>query len=194
MVAIWCSGSTTTARQQASTKIQITSIVWSLSNLGRDAVAPPLALDHAVARPRRRRHSLRILESPVKPAHRRGSPSGKPGCAPAAPRRPRATDRCPADEQLHAPGKTCGLRRCSASRTFSTTWIWGHCQTAPAPCGDAWKTSGAGWCREGITAIDGRGHCHQLWRHRCGAQAGRLPSLERKRIRLIHYRATGRHH
>ena len=53
---------------------QITSIVGQLSNLGRDAVAPPLALDHAVAEAPDGTPLLlvRIPESPVKPAHRRG--------------------------------------------------------------------------------------------------------------------------
>ncbi|MEG7031829.1 hypothetical protein V2A23_33950, partial [Pseudomonas aeruginosa] len=50
------------------------SIVGQLSNLGRDAIEPPLALDHAVAETAAGVPLLlvRIPELPVKPAHRRG--------------------------------------------------------------------------------------------------------------------------
>jgi predicted HTH transcriptional regulator len=172
-------------------------VINTLANLGRDAIEPPLAIDHAVVD-----HEgmpvllVHVPEQPVKPAHRRG--------------------RSIEETWVRSGGTT---------RKASRQEVGGLMLNSASPCWEALRASPlleldavqqlldlpgiaallqrplpedaaslAAWLQdEGITEPDGRGY--YITHFGAIAAARKLddfPSLARKRIRVIRYRGTNK--
>ncbi|MEK8027369.1 ATP-binding protein [Pseudaquabacterium rugosum] len=179
-------------------KAQVAGIVGQLANLGRDAVDPPLVLDHAVTESAQGIPLLlvRIPEQAVKPVHRRG--------------------KSIEETWVRSGGSTrkASRREVGALLMNSSNPHWEDLRASPLLSLDAVQQlldldavarllqrplpdepdELARWlAQEGITSAEGRGH--YISNFGAIAAARRLadfPSLERKHIRVIRYRGTNK--
>ena len=177
---------------------QVNSIIGQLGNLRRDAIDPPLALDHAVAEAPDGTPLLlvRIPELAVKPAHRRGKSIEEAWV------RSGGTTRKASRQEIGAllmNSSTPHWEDLRASPLLSLADVQHHldlpavAQLLQRPLPEDAEDLGRWLVQEGITAIDGRGH--YVTNFGAIAAARRLddfPTLERKRIRLVRYRGTNK--
>ena len=179
------------------TQDDITQITNTLANLGRDAVEPPLAIDHAAVDHEGATVLLvHVPEQPVKPVHRRG--------------------KSIEETWVRSGGTTRKASRQEVGGLMlnSATPRWEELRASPLLALDDVRRlldlealaallqrplpedpdGLAAWLRdEGITIPDGRG----WYITHFGAIAGArklddFPTLERKRIRVIRYRGTNK--
>lgn len=185
------------AHLEAISQKSVAEIANTLANLGRDAVDPPLAIDHAVVEFRGVSILLvRIPEQANKPVHRRGKSieetwvrSG--GTTRKASRHEVGTlmlhSSAPRWEELRA----SGLLSIEAAVEMLDLDTVAKLLQRPLPA----EADGlAHWLvDEGVLTPDGRGY--YITNFGAIAAARRLeqfPTLERKRIRVIRYRGTNK--
>jgi predicted HTH transcriptional regulator len=175
----------------------IADVTNTLANLGRDAVEPPVAIDHAAVEYRGVSVLLvRVPEQAVKPVHRRGK-----GIEEAWIRSGGTTRKASRQElgalMLHSATPRWEDLRASPlvdlpeiRRLLDLEAIAALLQR-PLPDGD---DSLAAWLvDEGLAVADGRGFCITNFGAIAAARKlGEFPSLERKRIRVIRYRGTNK--
>ena len=175
----------------------IDKIVNTLANLGRDAIEPPLAIDHTVVP--FRDVSILLVHVPdpgIKPVHRRGKSIDETWIRSGGTTRKASRQEVgalmlnsatPRWEELRA-SSLLGLDE--VQRLLDLDAI---AQLLQRPLPDD-RDNLANWLRdEGITTPDGRGH--YITNFGAIAAARKLdefPSLERKRIRVIRYRGTNK--
>jgi predicted HTH transcriptional regulator len=178
---------------------QVAGIVSQLANLGRDAIDPPLALDHAVTQTDDNKIPLllvRIPEQAVKPVHRRGKSIEETWVRSGGTTRKASRHEvgalmlnsgAPHWEELRA----SQLLRLDEVRQLLDLDAIAHLLQRPAPVD---PEDLARWLvQEGITTADGRGH--YITNFGAVAAARKLddfPALERKRIRLVRYRGANK--
>ncbi|MFG6417300.1 ATP-binding protein [Roseateles sp. DC23W] len=177
---------------------QVASIVGQLSNLGRDAIEPPLALDHAVAETAAGVPLLliRVPELPVKPAHRRGKSIEEAWVRSGGSTRKASRQEIGALLMNSSTPRWEDLR---ASPLLSLPDVQqlldleAIAQLLQRPLPEDTDDLARWLVQEGITAVDGRGH--YITNFGAIAAARKLddfPSLERKRIRVVRYRGTNK--
>ena len=176
---------------------EISETINMLTNLGRDALEPPLALDHTAVSFRGATVLLvRIPEQGVKPVHRRGKSIEETWV------RSGGTTRKASRQELGAlmlNSKTPRWEELRASPLLSIDEVKhlldletvAKLLQRPLPEQDVDLTH---WLvDEGLTVLDGSGHF--ITHFGAIATARKLddfPSLERKRIRVIRYRGTNK--
>ena len=180
----------------ADTVAQVTN---TLANLGRDAMEPPLAIDHAVVTYREVAVLLvHVPEQPTKPVHRRGKSIEESWIRSGGTTRKASrqdvggmlmNSLAPRWEELRASPL---IDLAEVQRLLDLESIATLLQR-PLP-GDAENLSH--WLvAEGITVVDGRGHSITNFGAVAAARnLGDFPDLERKRIRVIRYRGTNKVH
>jgi ATP-dependent DNA helicase RecG len=175
----------------------VEQIANTLANLGRGAIEPPLAIDHAVVEFRGRNVLLvRVPEQPVKPAHRRGKPIEETWIRSAGTTRKASRQEVGA---LMLNSATPSWEDVRASSLVDLAELNGLLDLEsialllqrPLPVG---TDNLAAWLKaEGIAVPDGRGW--YITNFGVIAAARRLedfPSLSRKRLRVIRYRGTNK--
>ena len=175
----------------------INQITNTLANLGRDAVDPPLAIDHAAVEYRDATVLLvRVTEQPVKPVHRRG--------------------KSVEETWIRSGGTTrkASRQEVGALMLNSATPCWEELRASPLlELGEVARLLDleavaqllqrplpvevdhlAAWLvDEGITVLDGRAHyITNLGAIAAARKLDDFPSLDRKRIRVIRYRGTNK--
>ena len=175
----------------------LNKIINTLANLGRDAVEPPLALDHAAIEYRGVTVLLvRVPEQPVKPVHRRGKTIEATWIRSGGTTR-KASRQDVGSMMLNSAAPRWEALRASplldlddVQRLLDLEAIANLLQR-PLPEG---ADNLAAWLAvESITAPDGRGH--YITNFGAIAAARKMddfPNLERKRIRVIRYRGTNK--
>lgn len=173
-------------------------IVSSLSNLGRDAIEPALALDHAVVNYRNGVPLLlvRIPEHTVKPAHRRGKSVEEAWIRSAGTTRRASRQEIGSLMLNSASPRWEELRASSLLKLDEVTQLLDLQAIAALlqrPLPDDADDLAKWLVDEGITVLDGRGH--YITNFGAVAAARKLddfPSLARKRIRVVRYRGTNK--
>jgi ATP-dependent DNA helicase RecG len=177
---------------------QVASIVGQLGSLGRDAIEPPLALDHAVAETAAGVPLLlvRVPELPVKPAHRRGKSIEEAWVRSGGSTRTASRQEIGALLMNSSTPRWEDLR---ASPLLSLPDVQQYldleaiAQLLQRPLPEDSDDLARWLVQEGITTVDGRGH--YITNFGAIAAARKLddfPSLERKRIRVVRYRGTNK--
>lgn len=176
---------------------QTAQIVNTLANLGRDAIEPPLAIDHA-AQPFRGQTVLmvHVPEQSVKPVHRRGRPIDETWI------RSGGTTRKASRQEVGAlmlNSATPCWEELRASRLIELDEVQrlldldsiAKLLQRPLP---ASPEDLASWVHdEGIAVPDGRGHFVTNFGAIAAARnLADFPGLERKRIRVIRYKGTNK--
>ena len=175
----------------------VAEITNTLANLGRDAIEPPLAIDHAVVDCQGASVLLvHVPEQPIKPVHRRGKGIEEAWIRSGGTTRKASRQEVgglmlnsgtPHWEELRA-SSLIGLDEVQQLLDLETI---GTLLQRPVPIG---ADNLAAWLKaEGITVPDGRGH--YITNFGAIAAARKLedfPSLDRKRIRVIRYRGTNK--
>jgi ATP-dependent DNA helicase RecG len=176
---------------------EIADIINTLTNLGREALDPPIALDHAAVDFRNATVLLvKIPEQSAKPVHRRGKSIEEAWIRSGGTTRKASRQevgalmlhsKTPRWEELRA---TSLLSLDEVKRLLDLEAISKLLQR-PIPSIDEML---AQWLSdEGITTPDGRGHYITNFGAIAAArQLEDFPSLERKRIRVIRYRGTNK--
>lgn len=175
----------------------VAEITNTLANLGRDAIEPPLAIDHAVADYRGASVLLvHVPEQPIRPVHRRGKGIEETWI------RSGGTTRKASRQEVGGLMLNSGTPHWEELRASSLIELdevqqlldletIGTLLQRPVPIG---ADNLAAWLKaEGITVPDGRGH--YITNFGAIAAARKLedfPSLDRKRIRVIRYRGTNK--
>lgn len=177
---------------------QVAGIVGQLGNLGRDAIEPPLALDHAVTESADGVPLLlvRIPELAVKPAHRRGKSIEESWIRSGGSTRKASRQEIgallmnssnPRWEELRA-SPLLSLADVQALLDLDAI-----AQLLQRPLPDDPDDLARWLGQEGITTPDGRGH--YITNFGAMAAARKLddfPTLERKRIRVVRYQGTNK--
>jgi ATP-dependent DNA helicase RecG len=176
---------------------QVADIVNQLANLGRDAVEPPLVIEHAVeAFEGMPVLIVHVSEQPVKPAHRRGRPLDETwvrsgGSTRRASRQEVGAlmldSRAPRWEQQRASPM---LALDDVQRLLDLDAVAGLLQR-PLPAEpqhlERWLTE------EGLAVADGRGwYVTHFGAMAAARKLDDFPSLERKRLRVVRYRGTNK--
>lgn len=177
---------------------QVASIVGQLGNLGRDAIEPPLALDHAVTDAATGMPLLlvRIPELSVKPAHRRGKSIEESWIRSGGSTRKASRQEIGALLMNSSNPRWEELR---ASPLLSLDDVQelldldAIAQLLQRPLPDDHEDLARWLVQEGITTTEGRGHYISNF----GAMAAArklddFPSLARKRVRVVRYRGTNK--
>lgn len=175
----------------------VANIANTLANLGRDAVEPPLSIDHAVVDYQRTPILLvRIPEQRNKPAHRRGKSIEETWVRSGGTTRKASRQEVGA-LMLNSPAPRWEEQRASALLSLDAAAASldldaiAKLLQRPLP---AESEMLAQWLvDEGILTPDGRGY--YITNFGAVAAARRLdqfPSLERKRIRVVRYRGTNK--
>jgi predicted HTH transcriptional regulator len=175
----------------------IAEVANTLANLGRDAIEPPVAIDHAAAEYRGVSVLLvRVPEQAVKPVHRRGKGIEESWIRSGGTTRKASRQEVgalmlnsatPRWEELRA-SPLIDLQE--IRRLLDLEAIAALLQR-PLPEDDnnleAWLVA------EGLTVADGRGfYITNFGAIAAAKKLDEFPSLDRKRIRLIHYRGTNK--
>jgi ATP-dependent DNA helicase RecG len=175
----------------------VATVTNTLANLGRDAVDPPLAIDHAVVSYRDTAILLvHVPEQPTKPVHRRGRSIEEAWIRSGGTTRKASRQEvggmlmnsaAPRWEELRA---SALLDLADVQRLLDPEAVAGLLQR-PLPSApddlSQWLVA------EGLTVLAGRGH--YITNFGAIAAARKLedfPDLERKRIRVIRYRGTNK--
>jgi predicted HTH transcriptional regulator len=176
---------------------QTNQITNTLANLGRDAIEPPLAIDHAV-QPFNGQTVLlvHIPEQPVKPVHRRGRPIDETWI------RSGGTTRKASRQEVGAlmlnSARPCweGLRASPLIHLDEVQHLLDLESIAkllqrPLP---STSEQMASWIHdEGIAVPDGRGHFITNFGAIAAARnLADFPGLQRKRVRVIRYKGTNK--
>lgn len=176
----------------------VNGIVTQLSNLGRDAIEPPLALDHAVTPTAEGIPLLlvRIPELAVKPAHRRGKSIEESWIRAGGSTRKASRQEIGALLMNSSNPRWEDLR---ASSLLSVAEVQRQldlesiAQLLQRPLPDDPEDLGRWLVQEGIAIADARGY--YISNFGAIAAARKLedfPSLARKRIRVVRYRGTNK--
>lgn len=177
---------------------EVASIISQLTNLGRHAIEPPLALDHAVAETAAGIPLLlvRIPEPRVKPAHRRGKSIEEAWV------RSGGTTRKASRQEIGAlmlNSSAPQWEELRASPLLRPDEVQQHldlgaiAQLLQRPLPTDPDDLSRWLVQEGLTTAEGRGH--YITHFGAIAAARRLedfPSLERKRLRVVRYRGTNK--
>ncbi|HEY4082301.1 MAG TPA: ATP-binding protein [Burkholderiaceae bacterium] len=177
---------------------ETTRIVSSLGNLGRDAIEPALALDHAVVSYRDSVPLLlvRIPEHAVKPAHRRGKSVEEAWIRSGGTTRKASRQEIGSLMLNSASPRWEELRASPLLKLDEVTQLLDLEAIATLlqrPLPDDIDNLAKWLVDEGITVLDGRGH--YITNFGAIAAARKLddfPSLERKRIRVVRYRGANK--
>lgn len=177
---------------------QVASIVGQLGNLGRDAIEPPLALDHAVTDAAAGMPLLlvRIPELSVKPAHRRGKSIEESWIRSGGSTRKASRQEIgallmnssnPRWEELRASPL---LNLDEVQQLLDLDAI---AQLLQRPLPDDPEDLARWLVQEGITTTEGRGHYISNFGAMAAARKlDEFPSLARKRVRVVRYRGTNK--
>lgn len=176
---------------------QIEQITGTLANLGREAVDPPLTLDHAVTEYANIPVLLvRVPENPVKPVHRRGKSIEETWIRSAGTTRKASRQEVGALMMNSAPARWEELRASplvplSEVKELLDLRAIAQLLERPLPEDD---DSLARWLAdEGLTSLEGRGHYITHFGAMAAArQLKDFPELARKAIRVIHYQGTNK--
>jgi predicted HTH transcriptional regulator len=177
----------------------ITELANTLANLGRDAVEPPVAIDHAAVEYRGVSVLLvRVPEQAVKPVHRRGKGIEEAWIRSGGTTRKAARQEIgslmlhsatPRWEELRA----SSLIDLSEIRQLLDLEAIASLLQRRLPDNDESLTA---WLvDEGLTVADGRGfYITNFGAIAAAKKLDDFPSLDRKRLRLIRYRGTNKVH
>ena len=177
---------------------EVEQIVGTLANLGREAIEPPLALDHAVVdqTPEAAILLVRIPESGVKPAHRRGKSVEETWIRSAGTTRKASRQEIGALMMNSAPMRWDDLRASTLHQLDEVAELLDLQAIArllerPLPDND---DDLARWLvAEGLTTPEGRGHYITNFGAIAAArQLKDFPNLVRKGIRVVIYRGTNK--
>lgn len=176
---------------------QVEQIVGTLSNLGREAVEPPLVLDHAVITYSATPILLvRVPESTVKPVHRRGKSIEETWVRSGGTTRKASRQETGALMMNSAPARWEELRASPLLQLSDVKEVLDLRAIAqllerPLPEDD---DSLVHWLMdEGLTTPEGRGHYITNFGAMAAArQLKDFPALTRKAIRVIHYQGTNK--
>lgn len=176
---------------------QIEQITGTLSNLGREAVDPPVTLDHSVTEYANIPVLLvRIPENPVKPVHRRGKSIEETWIRSAGTTRKASRQEVGALMMNSAPARWEELRasplvQLSEVKELLDLRAIAQLLERPLPEDD---DSLARWLAdEGLTTLEGRGHYITHFGAMAAARQFKdFPELARKAIRVIHYQGTNK--
>jgi ATP-dependent DNA helicase RecG len=176
---------------------QIEQITGTLANIGREAVDPPVKLDHAVTEYASIPVLLvRIPENPVKPVHRRGKSIEETWIRSAGTTRKASRQEVGALMMNSAPARWEELRASplvplSEVKELLDLRAIAQLLERPLPEDD---DSLARWLAdEGLTTLEGRGHYITHFGAIAAArQLKDFPELARKAIRVIHYQGTNK--
>lgn len=176
---------------------QVEQITGTLANLGREAVDPPLTLDHAVPE-----HAsipvllVRIPEHTVKPVHRRGKSIEETWIRSGGTTRKASRQEVGALMMNSAPARWEELRASplvplAEVKELLDLRAIAQLLERPLPEDD---DSLARWLAdEGLTTLEGRGHYITHFGAVAAArQLKDFPELARKAIRVIHYQGTNK--
>lgn len=176
---------------------EVAHIVGILGNLARDALEPPVALDHAVhTHPAGPLLFVRVPEQAVKPVHRRGKSIEETWI------RSGGSTRKASRQEVGALMMNSAPQRWEDQRATSLLGLAevGHLLDLPAvaqlldrplPTDDA--ALGTWLQQEGLTVAEGRGHCITRFGALAAArQLSQFTDLSRKAIRLVRYRGTNK--
>lgn len=175
----------------------ITEVANTLANLGRDAVEPPVAIDHAAVEYRGVSVLLvRVPEQAVKPVHRRGK-----GIEEAWIRSGGTTRKAARQEigslMLHSATPRWEELRASSlidlSEIRQLLDLEAIATLLQRPLPDSDESLAAWLVDEGLTVADGRGfYITNFGAIAAAKKLDDFPSLDRKRLRLIRYRGTNK--
>lgn len=176
---------------------QIEQITGTLANLGRDAVEPPIAIDHVVTN-----HNnvpllfIRVPESTVKPVHRRGKSVEETWIRSGGTTRKASRQEVGALMMNSAPARWEDLRASpllplAEVKELLDLRTIAQLLERPLPEDDQSLTH---WLQaEGLTCVEGRGHYITNFGAMAAArQLKDFPELARKAIRVIHYQGTNK--
>lgn len=176
---------------------QVEQITGTLTNLGREAVDPPLTLDHAVPE-----HAnipvllVRIPEHTVKPVHRRGKSIEETWIRSGGTTRKASRQEVGALMMNSAPARWEELRASplvplAEVKELLDLRAIAQLLERPLPEDD---DSLARWLAdEGLTTLEGRGHYITHFGAMAAArQLKDFPELARKALRVIHYQGTNK--
>ncbi len=176
---------------------RVTEIVNQLANLGRDAVEPPLAIDHAVIEFEGKPVLLvHVPEQPVKPVHRRGRPLDETWVRSGGSTRSASRQEVGA-LMLDSSTPRWEQQRASPMLTLDEVQhlldLGAIAALLQRPLPADAEHLGRWLVEEGLAVADGRG----WYVTNFGAIAGArrlddFPSLQRKRLRVIRYRGTNK--
>jgi ATP-dependent DNA helicase RecG len=176
---------------------QVETIVGTLANLGREAIDPPIALDHSIAEYQATPVLLvRIPEQAIKPIHRRGKSLEETWIRSAGTTRKASRQEVGALMMHSAPVRwedlrASGMLKLSEVKDLLDLRAIAQLLERPLPDDDEglalWLAS------EGLTTPDGRSHYITHFGAMAAArQLKDFPNLARKAIRVIHYRGTNK--
>ena len=176
---------------------QVETIVGTLANLGREAIDPPIALDHSIAEYQATPVLLvRIPGQPIKPIHRRGKSLEETWIRSAGTTRKASRQEVGALMMHSAPVRwedlrASGMLKLSEVKDLLDLRAIAQLLERPLPDDDEglalWLAS------EGLTTPDGRSHyITHLGAMAAARQLKDFPNLARKAVRVIHYRGTNK--
>lgn len=176
---------------------EVERIVGTLANLGREAVDPPIALDHSVSL-----HQgvpillVRIPVQTITPVHRRGKSVEETWIRSAGTTRKASRQEVGALMMNSAPVHWEDLRASGVVNLVDVKELLdlhaiSRLLERPLPNDDQSLTR---WLvDEGLTTLDGRGHCiTNLGAIAAARNLNDFPNLARKAVRIIHYRGANK--
>lgn len=179
------------------TSDEVEHITGTLTNLGRTAVEPPIALDHAIAQYAGTSVLLvRVPEQPVKPTHRRGKSIEETWIRSGGTTRKASRQEVGALMMNSAPVRWEDLRASSLLELPDVKELLdlrAIAQLLEKPLPDDDDGLARWLADEGLTTIEGRGHYITHFGAIAAAkQLKDFPNLARKAIRVVHYRGTNK--
>lgn len=175
----------------------VAEIANTLANLGRDAVEPPLSIDHAVVEFRETPILLvRIPEQKSKPAHRRGKSIEEAWIRSGGTTR-KASRHEIAALMMNSPAPRWEERRASDLLSLEQAADRLDLETIAKllqrPLPEDMQSLADWLVGEGMLVAEGRGYyITQFGAIAAARKLDQFPTLERKRIRLVRYRGTNK--
>ena len=177
---------------------EVEQIVGTLANLGRDAIEPPLALDHAVVdhAPGVAVLLVKVPESAVKPVQRRGKSVEETWIRSGGTTRKAARQEIGALMMNSAPMRWEDLRASNLLKlqeVVDLLDLQAIARLLERPLPDDDEDLARWLLAEGLTTAEGRGHYITNFGAIAAArQLKDFPNLSRKAIRVVIYRGTNK--
>ena len=177
---------------------EVEQIIGTLANLGRDAIEPPLALDHAVVdhTPGIAVLLVKIPESAIKPAQRRGKSVEETWIRSGGTTRKASRQEIGALMMNSAPMRWEDLRASTLlqlDKVAALLDLQAIARLLERPLPDSDDDLARWLVAEGLTTMEGRGHYITNFGAIAAArQLKDFPNLARKAIRVVIYRGTNK--
>jgi len=190
-------GVSNSGQVQGIAQDEVERIIGTLSNLAREAVEPPIALDHAL-----HGHAegtllfVHVPEQGIKPVHRRGKSIEETWIRSGGSTRKASRQEVGALMMNSAPQRWEDLRASPLLQLSEVEALLDLAAIArllerPLPADE--DSLGRWLQEEGLTVADGRGHYITHFGAIAAArQLDQFPNLSRKAIRLVRYRGTNK--